>query len=65
MKRMVLLAMLAGGALAPAGARAGDVSGCWTLDNDERLRCYDVETGRPVPSPRTASVAARPAATGF
>lgn len=54
MKRMVLLAMLAGGALAPAGARAGDVSGCWTLDNDERLRCYDVESGRPVPSPRDA-----------
>ncbi len=63
MKRIAIAVVVAFGVLVAAEAGAGDASRCWTLDPDERLRCYDLETGRPPPVDRAdpGSAAAAPA----
>jgi phospholipase A1 len=50
LKCTAILVIGACGGLAVAEAGAGDASRCWTLSAGERLRCYDLETGRPTPA---------------
>jgi len=52
MKRIAMVVTVACGVLAAAEAGAGDATKCWTLSADDRLRCYDRETGRPTPVDR-------------